>query len=195
MLAGDARGRARPARGRRRGTASPTSPGLAADPLFAPLAADAAARRASSPPRPPPVPALPVTGGLAPGRGDGNTAWNPATERLEPRFAFAGRARRPGAAARPKAPPPATSCASSGHAAAPPATTAISTTTATAATPASTRPTHPQLSPRRLRRGRPRRRPRLRAERPAAASTGRPSATPRPRSPAARSGAACRATR
>jgi hypothetical protein len=62
-----------------------------ADPLFAPLAGDAAlAARAAEPvpaaPAPAPVPA-PVAEGLAP-VGAGNTAWNPETERLEPRFAF-----------------------------------------------------------------------------------------------------------
>ena len=58
---------------------------LAADPLFAPLAADPrlAALLAAAPV---PVPAS-VADGTA--RVDaGNTAWNPATERLEPRFAF-----------------------------------------------------------------------------------------------------------
>ena len=58
---------------------------LAADPLFAPLAGDPrlAALLAAAPV---PVPA-PVADGTA--RVDaGNTAWNPATERLEPRFAF-----------------------------------------------------------------------------------------------------------
>ena len=61
-------------------------PGLAADPLFAPLGPEPrlAALVAAAP-----VPvALPVKGGLARVEAT-NTAWNPATERLEPRFAFA----------------------------------------------------------------------------------------------------------
>jgi hypothetical protein len=75
--------------------------GLAADPLFAPLAADPAlgpglaglAGLAAAPPAPPPaVPApAPVALGAAGGTarvGAGNTGWNPATERLEPRFGF-----------------------------------------------------------------------------------------------------------
>ena len=59
--------------------------GLAADPLMAPLAGDPrlVALLAATPA---PVPA-PVTDGAA--RVDaGNTAWNPGTERLEPRFLF-----------------------------------------------------------------------------------------------------------
>ena len=78
-------------------TASPASPGLAADPLFAPLAGDAAAGGARRRRARPPVPA-PVRGGLAPVDA-GNTAWNPATERLEPRFAFPAEPDGPGAAA------------------------------------------------------------------------------------------------
>ena len=60
-------------------------PGLAADPLFAPLGPEPrlAALVAAAPA---PV-ALPVGGGLARVEAT-NTAWNPATERLEPRFAF-----------------------------------------------------------------------------------------------------------
>ena len=80
---------------------------LAADPLFAPLAADPRSRRASPrsrpapPPRPaPPVPA-PVAGGAAPVAA-ANTAWNPATERLEPRFAFPPAPAAPVLPARPK---------------------------------------------------------------------------------------------
>ncbi len=66
---------------------------LAADPLFAPLAADPrfAALAAAPPPAPPaPVPA-PVTDGRALVSG-ANTAWNPSSERLEPRFAFPAKA-------------------------------------------------------------------------------------------------------
>ena len=59
---------------------------LAADPLFAPLAGDAAAGGAPRRRARPPVPA-PVRGGLAPVDA-GNTGWNPASERLEPRFGF-----------------------------------------------------------------------------------------------------------
>lgn len=66
---------------------------LLADPLFAPLAADPtpdptwAARTAAlaalpPPPAPPPPVPAPVADGLAP-VGPGNTAWNPATGRLE----------------------------------------------------------------------------------------------------------------
>jgi hypothetical protein len=68
---------------------TPELPGLLADPLFAPLAADpATARRlaavAAAPEPPSPSPA-PVANGVAEVSG-ANTAWNPATERLEPRF-------------------------------------------------------------------------------------------------------------
>ncbi len=78
------------------------APGLAAalaDPLLAPLAADpalAAALAAAPTPepghplRPDPVPA-PVTDGVAPVTA-ANTAWNPASERLEPRLAFPAQA-------------------------------------------------------------------------------------------------------
>jgi hypothetical protein len=65
---------------------------LAADPLFAPLAADPAARRrlaalaaSAAAPAPAPPPA-PLSGGAAP-VGAGNTAWDPATGWLEARFA------------------------------------------------------------------------------------------------------------
>jgi hypothetical protein len=82
-------------------------PGLAADPLFAPLAADplaapALAALAARPPAPPraPVPAA-VSGGRAP-VGAANTGWNPATERLEPRFAFAAAPAGPVLPPRPK---------------------------------------------------------------------------------------------
>ena len=66
---------------------------LAADPLFAPLAADprfAALAAAPPPAAAAPVPA-PITDGVAPVSG-ANTAWNPASERLEPRFAFPAKA-------------------------------------------------------------------------------------------------------
>ena len=96
-------------------------PGLAA------LVARARGRRA-----PAPAPA-PVTGGAA-RVGAGNTAWNPATERLEPRFAFPAHDRGPGAAAgRPQDRRPRPPARARRAAAAPPATTATSTTTATAA--------------------------------------------------------------
>ncbi len=64
---------------------------MLADPLFAPIAADP--RLGDLPEAPalaPPVP-TPVTGGRAPVTA-ANTAWNPATERLEPRFTFPERA-------------------------------------------------------------------------------------------------------
>jgi hypothetical protein len=66
---------------------------LAADPAFAPLAADPAlATRlealATAPPAPPRAPSpAPVAGGAALVAA-ANTAWNPETERLEPRFTF-----------------------------------------------------------------------------------------------------------
>ena len=68
---------------------APELPALLADPLFAPLAADPAmARRlaalTAAPEPPPPSPAL-AASGIAEVSG-ANTAWNPATERLEPRF-------------------------------------------------------------------------------------------------------------
>ena len=172
-------------------------PGLAAslaDPLFAPLAADPGSPR--WPPRPPPTHApvaAPVADGVALVSA-ANTAWNPATERLEPRFALPRRARRPVL-------PPTPKVAAwdilrehakrgraagnhgdlydnrdRGHSRLDPAA-------------------HPAGHPRRLFRRRPRRRRRLRAERQPPLRPRRPSATPRPRSPAARSGAACRATR
>ena len=89
MLAGDAR---RPRSPSSQAAAADGHPGLAevaADPLFAPLAGDPAlAALVALPAAPPPAPApAPVTGGAA-RVGAGNTAWNPATERLEPRFAF-----------------------------------------------------------------------------------------------------------
>jgi hypothetical protein len=68
-------------------------PGLAevaADPIFAPLAGDPglAALAALPPPAAPPAPVpAPVVAGAAQVGAD-NTAWNPETERLEPRFAF-----------------------------------------------------------------------------------------------------------
>ena len=112
-------------------TASPAWPRLAADPLFAPLAGDAAAGGA---PRRGPA------AGAGPGQGRPG-AGRCRQHRLEPRDRAAGAAlrlpgqdRRPGAAAEARAAPPRTSWPSSGAAAAPPATTAISTTTATAAT-------------------------------------------------------------
>ena len=80
---------------------------FAADPLFAPLAADpelaprlAALLAAPVAPAAPPVPA-PVMGGVA-RVSAGNTAWNPATERLEPRFAFPERPETPALPSRPK---------------------------------------------------------------------------------------------
>ena len=66
---------------------------VAADPLFAPLAADPdlgprLAALAATPPAPPPAPVpAPVQGGVAPVAA-ANTAWNPATERLEAAFAL-----------------------------------------------------------------------------------------------------------
>ena len=74
---------------------------LLGDPLFAPLAADPAlgprlaALAAAPPPAAASVPVAapapaPVVEGRAPVAG-GNTGWNPATERLEPRFAFPSR--------------------------------------------------------------------------------------------------------
>ena len=156
---------------------------LLADPLFAPLAADPRSprwrRRRPARGRPPPVAAL-VAGGIAL-VGGANTAWNPATERLEPRFAFPPTPDGRRAAARPPRSPPATSCASTRGAAAPPATTAISTTTATAAIPALDPAAHPQVDRGPLCRRRPRRRRRLRPQRQPALRPGRPSAIPRPR--------------
>lgn len=60
-----------------------------ADPLFAPLAGDAdLAALAATPPAPPPLPApTAARDGTVPVSG-ANTLWNPATERLEPRFAL-----------------------------------------------------------------------------------------------------------
>jgi len=83
----------------------PDPAGLAADPLFAPLAADPdraprLAALAAAPPRPAPVPAA-VTGGMAPVTA-ANTAWNPESERLEPRFAFPDTEPGPVLPARPK---------------------------------------------------------------------------------------------
>jgi hypothetical protein len=85
-------------------------PGLAAllaDPLFAPLAADPAlaprlAALAAAPADPAPAPAAaPVVAGVAPVSA-ANTAWNPDSERLEPRFAFPEAAEAPVLPARPK---------------------------------------------------------------------------------------------
>jgi hypothetical protein len=81
--------------------------GLAADPLFAPLAADpltapALAALAARPPAAPRAPApAAVSGGRAP-VGAANTGWNPETERLEPRFAFAAAPAGPVLPPRPK---------------------------------------------------------------------------------------------
>jgi hypothetical protein len=81
--------------------------GFAADPLFAPLAADpvlaprlAALLAAPAAPAAAPIPE-PVIGGVA-RVAAGNTAWNPASERLEPRFAFPARPEGPALPARPK---------------------------------------------------------------------------------------------
>ncbi len=62
---------------------------VAADPLFAPLAGEArfAALLAAAPAPPPPKAPAPVRGGAALVAA-ANTDWNPATERLEPRFDF-----------------------------------------------------------------------------------------------------------
>ena len=72
-------------------------PGTLADPLFAPIAAAPAPAVLAAPPAPgplpPPLPAA-IVGGVA-RVGVGNTAWNPATERLEPRFSFAQGAQVP----------------------------------------------------------------------------------------------------
>ena len=81
-------------------------PGLArwlADPLFAPLAGDPRSRAGGAPRRRarPPVPA-PVADGMALVSG-ANTAWNPAAERLEPRFAFPDEPDAPVLPPRPKA--------------------------------------------------------------------------------------------
>ena len=77
---------------------------VAADPLFAPLAGDprlaALLARPAPPPTAPPVPA-PVRDGVAPVTG-ANTAWNPATERLEPRFVLPETTSAPVLADRPK---------------------------------------------------------------------------------------------
>ncbi|HET9069181.1 MAG TPA: hypothetical protein VFN28_11100, partial [Amaricoccus sp.] len=85
-----------------------TLPALLADPLFAPLASDpglaaraaALAARPAPPPAPEPVPAA-VADQTAP-ISAANTAWNPATGRLEPRFAFAATPPGPILPARPK---------------------------------------------------------------------------------------------
>lgn len=82
--------------------------GLLADPLFAPLGTDpglaprvaALAARPGPPPLPAPVPAE-VAGQSAP-IGAASTAWNPATGRLEPRFAFAATPPGPVLPAKPK---------------------------------------------------------------------------------------------
>jgi hypothetical protein len=83
---------------------------LAADPLFAPLAASpelgarlAALRAAPPAPVAPPIPE-PVAGGVA-RVAAGNTAWNPGSERLEPRFAFPEQAQAPALPSRPKTAP------------------------------------------------------------------------------------------
>lgn len=81
---------------------------LLADPLFAPLGTDpglaprvaALAARPGPPPLPAPVPAE-VAGQSAP-IGAASTAWNPATGRLEPRFAFAAEPPGPVLPAKPK---------------------------------------------------------------------------------------------
>jgi hypothetical protein len=72
---------------------TPELPALLADPLFAPLAADPATARqlaalAEAPEPLSPSPAL-VVDGVAEVAG-ANTVWNPATERLEPRFVLPG---------------------------------------------------------------------------------------------------------
>ena len=86
---------------RRRGPASCARrgfPGLGAylaDPLFAPLAGDPElAALAASPAAPPAPTAAPVAGGTALVSG-ANTAWDPAAERLEARFAFPDRPEAP----------------------------------------------------------------------------------------------------
>ena len=97
---GDARGR--PPRPRSTTSPPPRPPGLpdpaavAADPVFAPLAADPAlgprlAALAATPPAPPPAP-VPAAdrrspAGLVAPVAAANTAWNPAAERLEAFFA------------------------------------------------------------------------------------------------------------
>ena len=119
-----------------------------ADPLFAPLAADPELGAALAAPSPAPAPRpgrRPVADGIALVSG-ANTAWNPAAERLEPRFALPDDARRARCCRPPPRSPPGTSCASTPGAGAPPATTAISTTTATAGIPASTRRRIPQVT-------------------------------------------------
>ena len=77
---------------------------IAADPLFAPLAADPRgwrrSRRAPAQPAPAVAPA-PVSGGTALVAA-GNTAWNPESERLEPRFSFADAPAAPVLPDRPK---------------------------------------------------------------------------------------------
>jgi hypothetical protein len=108
-----------------------------ADPLFAPLAgAPALAALAARPaPEPPPAPLpAPIVAGVA-RVAAANTAWNPATERLEPRFDRLP-ARKPRSCPRAPEPPPPTCCASMSGAAGPPGNGATFTTTATAAIPA-----------------------------------------------------------
>ena len=108
MLAGDARGGARRARGGGRRSASPSSPRsppTRSSRRSPPTPRSAPPRGARRPPRRrpprPPAPA-PVAGGTAPVSA-ANTAWNPATERLEPRFAFPAAPAAPGAARPPEA--------------------------------------------------------------------------------------------
>jgi hypothetical protein len=62
---------------------------LAADPLFAPLAADARFTALAARPAPPPAPAAPARVGGAATVSGANTAWDPGAERLVARFAFA----------------------------------------------------------------------------------------------------------
>ncbi len=88
MLAGDREDAVRDLQA----AAAKGAPGLAAltaDPLFAPVAGDPRlAGLAAAPPAPATAPvATPVANGEALVSG-ANTAWNPATERLEPRFVF-----------------------------------------------------------------------------------------------------------
>ena len=87
---------------------SPELAGLETDPLFAPLATDpargprfAALLARPAPPTPVPLPA-PVVDGAAEVSA-ANTVWNPASERLEPRFAFAAAPSAPVLPARPEA--------------------------------------------------------------------------------------------
>ena len=156
------------------------------DPRRAALLARPAPAPAGAGPRPGdrrPRPGLGRQHRLEPGRASG---WSRASP--SPRSPTARCCRRR------RRPPPRHPARALEAAAAPPATSAISTTTATAAIRRSKPAAFPQLAHVAYSAGRPRRRPRLRPQRPARSSTARPSATPRPRSPAARSGAACRAS-